>query len=288
MNRRDRRVILRLRPGNRPDRPRARSRTTPSPLNRRSSRSDRPGRQEGGSGRPCAILRCRAPGRTRRAPIEANERDFSCSAKNASRRHHAAVVGARAGRSQTRRDRLVCDVSEIKAVASDLDRLENGVKGLAAKDCGDAKHWAIWAERRARDFKNDSALTRSARPRVEAEAFRIETTMKRLGVDAPEEWLAMAKDAATPASARARAGGLAHRALRAQLAAAGTAAIADDHQGNRGVLPQSGQAIAAGAHEPVAVGSPIRSGPGDGLSRRPREPSQRRSTAGSGPMPAKA
>jgi tetratricopeptide (TPR) repeat protein len=127
-----------------------------------------------------------------------------------------------------RRDgtRLVCDVSELKAVASDLDRLENGVKGLGAKDSETRKQWALWAERRAREFKNDNdpvmkrkseALLKRARE-VEAEAFRIETTMKRLGVDAPEEWLAMAKDARRRRVPEPEPEALAHRAFRAQLA----------------------------------------------------------------------
>ena len=57
-----------------------------------------------------------------------------------------------------RRDgtRLVCDVSELKAVAGDLERLENGVKALGAKDSATRKAWALWAERRAREFKNEN------------------------------------------------------------------------------------------------------------------------------------
>ena len=94
-----------------------------------------------------------------------------------------------------RRDgaRLVCDVTEVKPMAGDLERLENGVKGLSARDAETRQAWARWASKRAREFK-DEALLKRARE-VEAEAFRIETAMKRLGVDAPSEWLAMAKDA---------------------------------------------------------------------------------------------
>jgi tetratricopeptide (TPR) repeat protein len=117
-----------------------------------------------------------------------------------------------------RRDgtRLVCDVSELKAVAGDLDRLENGVKVLAAKDAATRKQWALWAERRARAFKNEPLMKRARE--LEAEAFRIETTIKRLGVDAPEEWLAMAKDARRRRVPEPEPAALAHRAFRAQLA----------------------------------------------------------------------
>jgi hypothetical protein len=107
-------------------------------------------------------------------------------------------------------------VTELTPVPTDLDRLENGVKLLAAKDSATRKQWAVWAERRARDFKND-ALMRRARE-LEAEAFRIETNMKRLGVDAPEEWLVMAKDARRRRVPDPEPAALAHRAFRAQLA----------------------------------------------------------------------
>ena len=89
--------------------------------------------------------------------------------------------------------RLVCEVTELKPVAGDLDRLERGVSSLTAKDFETRKAWARWAERRANDFK-DEALLKRARA-VEGDALRIEADVKRLAVDAPEEWLAMAQEA---------------------------------------------------------------------------------------------
>ena len=123
-------------------------------------------------------------------------------------------------RGVIRRDgaRLVCDVSELKVMAGDLERVEAGVKGLSARDSETRKAWARWAEYRAKDFKNE-ALLRRARE-LEAEAFRIETEMKRLGVDAPQEWLAMAKDARRRRVPEPEPAALAHRALRAKLAGA--------------------------------------------------------------------
>ena len=99
----------------------------------------------------------------------------------------------------------MCDVTEIKPVAGDLDRLERELKSLAAKDLRREKRGPQWAERRARGLQGQGA-PRSART-IEGEALRIESEMKRLGVDAPREWLAMAKEARRPRSARARAFG---------------------------------------------------------------------------------
>ena len=131
----------------------------------------------------------------------------------------AALVHGTLRREGTR---LLCDVTELKPVAADLDRLENGVKGLGGRDAATRKAWAARAERRARDFKNDALMKRARE--LEAEAFRIETEMKRLGVNAPQEWLAMAKDARNRKVPEPEPAALAHRAFRAQLAASPDAA----------------------------------------------------------------
>ncbi len=55
---------------------------------------------------------------------------------------------------------------------------------------------------------------------VEAEALRIEARMKRLTVDAPGQWLEMALDARRRQVPEPDPSALAHRALRARLAAA--------------------------------------------------------------------
>lgn len=57
--------------------------------------------------------------------------------------------------------RLVCDVTELKAVAGDLERLENGIKSLSARDSETRKAWAVWAEKRAKDFKNEALSKRA-------------------------------------------------------------------------------------------------------------------------------
>jgi tetratricopeptide (TPR) repeat protein len=135
----------------------------------------------------------------------------------------AAVVHGILRRDGTR---LVCDVSEVRPMPGDLERLENGVKGLSARDAETRQAWARWALKRAREFKDDGLLKRARD--VEAEAFRIETAMKRLGVDAPSEWLAMAKDARRRKVPEPEPAALAHRALRAKLKAATDVAELED------------------------------------------------------------
>ena len=118
--------------------------------------------------------------------------------------------------------RLVCAVTDIQPVTGDLDRLERGLTSLSAKDSEGRKAWARWAERRANEFK-DTALRDRARS-IEGDALRIESEMKRLGVDAPREWLALAQEARRRGVPERDQWALGHRALRARLAAATTAA----------------------------------------------------------------
>jgi len=117
--------------------------------------------------------------------------------------------------------RVVCEVTELKPVGSDLDRMERGLSSLPAKDFATRKAWARWAERRAKDFKDDALLKRARA--LEGEALRIESDMKRLGVDAPQEWLAMAREARLRHVPEPEPSALGHRALRAKLARSTTA-----------------------------------------------------------------
>src|SRR5207248_6159063 len=88
--------------------------------------------------------------------------------------------------------RLVCQVTSLQAVPSDLDRLERGLKDLGPKDYETRKAWARWAERRAADFK-DEALRKRAKA-LEGEALRLEGELRRVAVDAPQAWLEMAQE----------------------------------------------------------------------------------------------
>jgi hypothetical protein len=114
--------------------------------------------------------------------------------------------------------RLVCDVTALEPVDGDAERLEQAIAGLSAKDFESRQTWARWAERRARDFKDDALLKRAKK--LEADVLRIEADMKRLTVDAPQQWLDMALDARRRQVPEPDPSALAHRALRAKLAAA--------------------------------------------------------------------
>jgi hypothetical protein len=114
--------------------------------------------------------------------------------------------------------RLVCDVTGLTLLASDLDRLNEGVSSLGAKDFEKRREWASWAQRRAKDFK-DEPLRKRARE-LEAEATWIEAELKARVVDAPEQWLAMAREDRRRQLSEPHPSALAHRALRAKLAGA--------------------------------------------------------------------
>jgi tetratricopeptide (TPR) repeat protein len=112
---------------------------------------------------------------------------------------------------------LVCAVTEIRPVTADLDRLERGLASLQAKDFETRKAWARWAERRAKEFKDPKLLDRAKA--IESDAVRIESEMKRVGVDAPREWLTMAQEARRRNVPEPEPSAQAHRALRARLSA---------------------------------------------------------------------
>jgi tetratricopeptide (TPR) repeat protein len=109
--------------------------------------------------------------------------------------------------------RVVCEVTAIKPVSGDLDRLSRGLASLPAKDFETRKAWARWAERRAREFKDPALLDRARS--LEAEALRIEAEMMRVGVDAPREWLNLAQDARRRNIPEPEPSALGHRALKA-------------------------------------------------------------------------
>ncbi len=132
----------------------------------------------------------------------------------------APRIGAVRVRGVLKRDdsRLHCDVTAIEVVQNDRDRLERAIADLPPKDFASRQTWAAWAERRARDFKDNGLLKRAQA--IESDALRIRADMKRLGVDAPQEWLAMAKDAKDRQLPEPEPSAQAHRAIRAMLATA--------------------------------------------------------------------
>jgi hypothetical protein len=133
----------------------------------------------------------------------------------------AAVVRGTLGREG---NRLFCRVTGLEPKPGDLERLDGSVAQLNARDYQTRRAWARWAEHRAREFR-DEPLMRRARA-LEAEALKLEGEIKRVAVDAPEEWLATARDARKRRVAEPEPSAQAHRALRARLTSAdGPAAV---------------------------------------------------------------
>jgi hypothetical protein len=133
--------------------------------------------------------------------------------------HARAVAALVRGTLEREGNRLSCRVTGLEIKPGDLERLDAAVAQLGARDYETRRAWARWAERRAADFR-DEALMRRARA-IDAEVLRLEGEFKRVAVDAPEEWLAMARDARKRKVPEPEPSALAHRALRARLASAG-------------------------------------------------------------------
>src|SRR5271166_2747480 len=125
------------------------------------------------------------------------------------------IVQGRLARDQ---DQLVCDVVTLKVLPNDMDRLDQAISALPARDFENRKAWAAWAEARGKAF-NENALIQRARS-LEAEALRLEGEQTRGTVDAPKEWLTLAEEARRRKIAEPEPSALAHKALQAKLAAA--------------------------------------------------------------------
>lgn len=116
--------------------------------------------------------------------------------------------------------RLYVDVDSFTVQAADLERLDKAVASLPARDFENRKAWANWALKRAADFRDEPLRKRAEA--VQSEALRIEAEAKRLGVDAPREWLRLAEEARSRKVAEPGPSALAHRAFRAMLVDAET------------------------------------------------------------------
>ena len=127
----------------------------------------------------------------------------------------AALVG---GVLERDGNRLVCRVTSLELKPGDLERLKAALDQLGPRDYQTRRQWARWAERRASEFKDD-ALMRRAKA-LEAEVLRLEGDVKRVAVDPPEEWLAMAREARRRKVPEPEPSAQAHRAFRARLASA--------------------------------------------------------------------
>ncbi len=115
-------------------------------------------------------------------------------------------------------NRLVCLVNGLEVKSADAERLRAAVAQLGPRDYSMRRAWARWAERRAVEFK-DNALMRQARA-LDAESLRLEGDARRIEVNAPQEWMAMAREARRRKVPEPEPSALAHRALHARLAGA--------------------------------------------------------------------
>jgi hypothetical protein len=124
----------------------------------------------------------------------------------------SVLVQGRLGREGRQ---LVCDVTAIRNLPRDTERVDQAVAALSARDFENRKVWAGWAEKRGKEFK-DGGLLQRARS-LWTEAMRLEAEQKRSIVDAPAEWLRLADDARRRNLPEAESGALVHKAIRARL-----------------------------------------------------------------------
>lgn len=120
------------------------------------------------------------------------------------------------GRLVKEDSRLYVDVISFALQSSDVERLEKAVGSLPAREFENRKLWANWALKRAKDFQDEPLRKRAEA--VQAEALKIEAEAKRVGVDAPSEWLDLAREARRRKVAEPAPSALAHRAYQALLA----------------------------------------------------------------------
>ncbi len=153
----------------------------------------------------------------------------------------------------TREDsRLYLDALAFEPQPADLERLDKAVAALPARDHQHRREWSRWAARRARDF-HDEPLAARARI-VEADALRIEADARRTTVDAPGEWLVLARRGRKQGVAEPAPSALAHRALRAMLAATETPAELDALRADvEEFFPKAATATGAGRAVPEAL-----------------------------------
>ena len=115
---------------------------------------------------------------------------------------------------------LACEVTALKVLPNDLERLDQAIAALPASDFANRKAWAAWAEHRGKSFKpEDKPLIQRARS-IQADALRIESEQKRVGVDAPGEWLRLAEEGRRKHVEEPYPSALAHKAFHARLNAA--------------------------------------------------------------------
>lgn len=132
-------------------------------------------------------------------------------------RNSAVVVRGRLTREGSR---LYLDASALDLQPTDLERLDKAVAALPPRDYEQRRGWSRWAARRAKDFGDEPLAARAKA--IEAEALRIEADDRRATVDAPREWLSLARQGRKQGVAEPAPSALAHRAFRAMFSSAAT------------------------------------------------------------------
>jgi tetratricopeptide (TPR) repeat protein len=113
-----------------------------------------------------------------------------------------------------------CDVAGFELLPSDVERLKRASAGLGPGDWKGRNVWARWAAQRGKEFQDKDLLERAGA--LEAEAIRIEA--EQSSADPPRHWLELAERARRHGVPEPEPSALAHRAFRARLAQATSAA----------------------------------------------------------------
>lgn len=117
-------------------------------------------------------------------------------------------------------DRWWCDVSSVDFLPTDLDRLNRALALLAKSDTEARATWARWAEKRGKEFGDQTLLKRSRE--IEGEVIRAEAD-RPPNRNAPEHWIKLAERARARQVAEPEPSALAHRGFRVALAKARSA-----------------------------------------------------------------
>src|SRR5436305_2422222 len=70
-------------------------------------------------------------------------------------RPRPVVVEGKLGREE---GELICEVTSLKVMPNDVDRLDQAVAALPAKDFENRKAWGVWAENRGKSFKPEDKV----------------------------------------------------------------------------------------------------------------------------------
>ena len=188
------------------------------------------------------------------------------------------------GRLAREEGQLVCDVTTLKVLPNDLDRLDQAIAALSAKDFENRKAWAAWAEARGKAFKDNVLIQRArvARGRGSATGGRAKAGHGRC----PEGMARPGRGGTTAEHRRARAFGPGPQGVAGQLAAASKSDCSRRSFRHRTLLSRGGQGSSIRPDRPGPLEAGVHERPAAPLTA-PRPPtSAGRSTAGSGPTPS--